>query len=215
MEKNCLEVLTPGILGYADGLSLQYELVAKRKDNKINDTLILLEHSPVITAGKRGKESDILITPEEAERLGVEIHVTERGGEITYHGPGQIVGYLIFALRRQARKIKKFVYTIEEVFISLLEKNFNIAARHDYEHTGVWVGDKKIAAIGIAIKEGITMHGFAFNVNTDLSHFEWIVPCGIQGKGITSLEQLTGATQNMQDVQEMIVSEFRSLFEYS
>ena len=177
---------------YREAYERQKDLHARRVAGEIPDTLWLLEHPPVITTGlRRDQDSNILIDP---AAVGAELVETERGGEVTYHGPGQLVGYLFVHMENHGFRVKRFVERLEEAFIRCLADAYGIAARHDAEHTGVWVGMEKITAIGIALRQRVTFHGFAFNVNTDLSHFGWIVPCGIAeaGRGVTSLERLTG-----------------------
>ena len=183
---------------YREALARQKELHAARVAGKIKDTLWLLEHPPVITTGiRRNQDAHILVDP---EVVGAEIVETQRGGEVTYHGPGQLVGYLFVAIENHGFKVRRFVERLEEGFIRYLADTYQIQARHDTEHTGVWVGTDKITAIGIALRERVTMHGFAFNVNTDLTHFNWIVPCGITDRGVTSLAKLLGRPQVMSEV---------------
>ncbi len=185
---------------YREAHERQKELHARRVAGDIPDTLWLLEHPPVITTGIRNDQSaNILIDP---NTVGAEIIETERGGDITYHGPGQLVGYLFIGIENHGFKVRRFVESLEEVFITYLAGAHGIQARHDDEHTGVWVGMEKITAIGIALRQRVTLHGFAFNVNTDLSHFNWIIPCGItqSGRGVTSLEKLTGQRVDMESV---------------
>ncbi len=196
---------------YDEALQWQYDLVEKRRAHEINDTLILLEHPPVLTTGRRDQAHNILI---DASSQGVQVVRTNRGGEVTYHGPGQMVGYLIVDLSQFSRRVKQFVHNLEEVFVRVLEKEFQIhAERHD-KHRGVWVGNEKITAIGLAIEREITMHGFAFNINTDLSHFNWIVPCGIQDRGVTSLEKLTGRKWLMEDMNKLVAAAYAKVYGY-
>ncbi len=209
-----LEVMDAGRMPYSEALDLQHRLVEARRENSIPDTLILVEHPPVITMGRKATERDILASRAELDAAGVEIHRITRGGEATYHGPGQIVGYAIIDLAAHQRKVRLFVERMEEVFVRLLERHYGIEARRDEEHRGVWVGNEKITAIGIAITRGITMHGFAFNVSPDLSHFSWIIPCGIRDRGVTSLEALTGKTLDLEKVKCQVVESFRSVFGY-
>jgi lipoyl(octanoyl) transferase len=201
-------------MGYAQALELQLRLVEERRAEKIDDTLILVEHPPVITMGRKATDEDILVPLEQLRETGVEIHRITRGGEATYHGPGQIVGYAIINLYNHQRKLRLFVERMEEVFIRLLERNYSITAGRDDEHRGVWVGDAKITAIGIAVTRAITMHGFAFNVAPDLSHFDWIVPCGIRDRGVTSLERLIGSRPDMETVKAQVVESFCEVYGY-
>jgi len=180
---------------YEQALTRQYELHKNRLENKIPDTLWLLEHPPVITTGLRKKQShNILINP---FTHGVAVVNSDRGGEVTYHGPGQLVGYLIASIEMHHCRVRALVKNIEAAFVRYLADLHNIEANTYPEHTGVWVGHDKITAIGIALKKRITLHGFAYNVNTNLSHFDWIVPCGIIDGGVTSLEKLTGNSYNL------------------
>ena len=190
---------------YAEGLRLMREAVAARKAGRIGDTLLLMEHPPVLTLGRNATRANILATGELLARKGVEVHEINRGGDVTYHGPGQLVGYPIFDLRGDwpgkdgADLIKKhlgsvdFVRLMEEALI-LTCKDFGVPAQRICKRTGVWtyaggsVPEKKLAAIGIHVSQAITSHGFALNVTTDLRDFDWIVPCGIADRGVTSLE---------------------------
>ncbi|TVR67968.1 MAG: lipoyl(octanoyl) transferase LipB [Spirochaetaceae bacterium] len=204
-----------GQVGYAEALALQHRLVRKRQDGTIPDTLLLLEHPPVITMGRSALDTDILATSEQLLGAGATVERIERGGETTYHGPGQLVGYVIIDLRTHLRSLKRFVHLLEEVFISLLGTHYGISADRDPEHRGVWVGDEKITAIGIAVQKRVTFHGFAFNVNTDLSHFQWIVPCGITDRGQTSLKQLTGEAQDMDRLKQETAGAVAEVFGFT
>ncbi len=199
-----LGVYDLAVMPYAAALDLQHRLVAARRDQRIDDTLLLLEHPPVITMGRSAVMEDVLISPADLASAGGTIEWIERGGETTYHGPGQLVGYLILDLRQHLRSLKRFVNLLEEVFVQVLQEHYAVEAHRDPEHRGVWVANEKITALGIAVKDRITFHGFAFNVNTDLSHFGWIVPCGITDRGQTSLERVTGTRQDMQKVKEEV-----------
>lgn len=210
-----LQVLKPGRLPYDQGLALQENLIQERIDERIPDTLVLLEHPPVITLGRNGAETDIVAAPATLEENGVAVHRIGRGGEATYHGPGQLVGYPIVHLYQRARDIRRFVFNLEEVFVRLLAREYGIEAGRDAEHRGVWVGTEKVTAIGIAIRNRVTMHGFAFNVNTNLSHFSWIIPCGIRDRGQTSLAKLLGHELDSGVVEELVERYFREVFGYS
>jgi len=199
-EAFCLEidVVNLGRMKYKEALKAQTEKWEKVSKEEERDTLFLVEHPSVITLGIRGKKENILVPEEELERMGVSVVQVNRGGDVTYHGPGQIVGYPIINLKHFGRDIRFFVERIENTFIKLLKDDYGIVAeRGDKTYTGVWVGNDKITAIGIEIKRWTTMHGFAFNVNTELSHFNWIIPCGLADRGVTSLEKLTGRKQDM------------------
>lgn len=209
-----LEIIKLGRMDYKEALELQTQLWQKVSSGEGRDTLLLVEHPPVITLGVRGVQEHILLPEEERTRLGVSTVQVNRGGDVTYHGPGQIVGYPIMNLNRWGRDIHDFVRRIENTFITLLMDDYGIRAeRGDKTYTGVWVGMEKITAIGIQVKKWTTMHGFAFNVNTDLSHFQWIVPCGLSDRGVTSLEKLTGLRQDMDKLFQRTAEAFCSCFQ--
>jgi lipoyl(octanoyl) transferase len=208
-----LNVCRLGRVEYGEALALQEKLLDLRQRGLIDDTLLLLEHPSVLTLGVRGDEANILAPREELEKLGVSVYRIGRGGDVTYHGPGQIVGYPIMNLAEHGRDIKQFVWNVEEVFIRLLGEKFNIQAdREEKKYTGVWVGDEKITAIGIAVKRWVTMHGFAFNVNTNLDHFAWINPCGLTDRGVTSLQKLLGHEMDFDGMNGLVAEHFASVF---
>ncbi|MZQ96397.1 MAG: lipoyl(octanoyl) transferase LipB [Acidaminobacter sp.] len=209
-----LQILNLGVCDYLSAYQIQLDLVAKRQKSEIEDTLILVEHPPVITLGKSAEDGHILFAEDYLREQGVEIHKIERGGDVTYHGPGQIVGYPIFDIKHGGIGIRTFVENLEQLFIRLLKEEFDIPAGKDPVHTGVWVNGSKITAIGLAVKRGVTMHGFAFNVNTNMSHFQLIVPCGIADRGVTSLEMLTGETQDYARTTELVAAYFCKVFGY-
>jgi lipoyl(octanoyl) transferase len=211
---NC-DIIRPGLLEYQEGLKLQNDLVTRRQRNEITDTLILLEHTPVVTMGRRADESHLTTTPGFLKSKGIAIHPTDRGGEATYHGPGQIVGYLILDITKRAGFVKKFVWDIEEIFIRLLKNEYGIESNRDLCHRGVWIMDEKITAVGISVKKGITMHGFAFNVCNDLAPFSWILPCGIPDKGVTSLEKTLGRKVEISKVYAEVEKYFKEVFGYT
>lgn len=183
-----LEVRTPGIVPYEDGLALQRRLVEERRAGTIPDVLLLLEHPPVITLGVKGDggRSNIIAGVEALAAAGVAVHEAGRGGDVTYHGPGQLVGYPILDLSPDRCDVHRYVRDLEEVMIRVCS-DYGLAARRVPGLTGAWIGDAKVGAIGVRISRWITSHGFAFNVNTNLEHFRLIVPCGIAGRGVTSL----------------------------
>ena len=208
-----IKVAKLGRLEYGKALAVQEKLLALRQAGKIGDIMLLVEHPPVLTVGRRGEYSNILLPTEELKAAGVEIFDVNRGGDVTYHGPGQIVGYPIMDLNEYGRDIKDYVGKIEEIFIRLLKDDYGITAhRDDKKYTGVWVENSKITAIGIAVKRWVTMHGFAFNVNTDLEHFRWINPCGITDKGVTSLQKLLGHAEDYERLNERVVWFFAQVF---
>ncbi len=185
---------------YSIAYSCQRVLHARRVAGDISDTLWLLEHPPVLTTGiRRNQSANILINPADHD---IEVFETERGGEVTYHGPGQLVGYLFVDMEGHGFRVKEFVKKLEAGFIVWLRERYRIDARHDAEHTGVWVGMNKITAVGIALRQKVSFHGFAFNINTHLTHFNWIVPCGINdsARGITSLEKLLGKSLDVNEI---------------
>jgi lipoyl(octanoyl) transferase len=212
-----LDIRRLGALSYGEGLALQRELVAQRKAGAIPDTLLLLEHPHVITLGvKRASgRSHIVASPERLADLEVEVHETGRGGDVTYHGPGQIVGYPILDLKPDRSDVHQYVRDLEEVMIRVCAA-YGVPARRIEGLTGAWVdtagGAEKIGAIGVRISRWVTSHGFAFNVNTDLEFFRLIVPCGIGDRGVTSLGRLLGAPLPLQDVEDAIAAAFCDVF---
>jgi lipoyl(octanoyl) transferase len=208
-----MNVIYLGKTKYPEALQLQEKIFQLRIKKNAADTLLIVEHPPVITLGIRGKISNVLASRDDLNKMKVSIHQINRGGDITYHGPGQIVGYPIFDLKESHISVKEFVNKIENALIDLLKKEFEIFAKSGgKDYTGVWVGDEKIAAIGIAVQHGITMHGFAFNVNTNLAHFQWINPCGISDKGVTSLEKILGKKQDFEGLEKMVAAYFCKTF---
>ena len=209
-----LEVHWLGTVSYADGLDLQKRLVDQRKSDAIPDQLLLLEHPPVITLGVKTRDdrSHIVATPQTLQDEGVEVFASGRGGDVTYHGPGQLVGYPIVDLRPDRCDVHRYVRDLEETLIKAVAR-FGVTAHRAPGLTGIWVGDKKLAAIGVRIARWITSHGFALNVTTKLDHFNLIVPCGIADKGVTSLAQLTAEHIDIQAVIPVIADAFASVFE--
>ena len=200
-----------GSVSYAEGLRLQAERIAARKGGEIPDTLLLLEHPHVYTLGRNAKRENLLISEERLAALGVQLYETDRGGDITYHGPGQLVGYPIFDLTQHRRDIGWFMRALEEVFIGVA-REFGIEAGRLAGAPGVWVGNEKLVAMGVHISRWVTSHGFAFNINTDLRYFDHIVPCGLRDKGVTSLARLLGRPVEMQLVIEKAVEHFAAVF---
>jgi lipoyl(octanoyl) transferase len=202
-----------GRVPYADALALQRSLVDDRRAGRIGDTLLLLEHPHVLTLGVRGDggRAHILATPDDLAGRGIEIHETGRGGDITYHGPGQIVGYPIIDLDPGRRDVHRYVRDLETVLIRTAAE-YGIEAGRVEGLTGVWVGDEKLAAIGVRIARWVTSHGFALNVNTQLDHFNLIVPCGIADRGVTSLARLLGRSVETADVENRIIEHFSNVF---
>ena len=188
-----------GLLDYQAAYDLQRRLHAQVVAGELPDLLLLLEHPHVYTLGRRGQQSHILAPDNMLTQLGVETHFTDRGGETTYHGPGQLVGYPIVNLRRWGGGVRKYVETLEQVLIGTLSE-FGITAHSEGKPTGVWVEDAKIAAIGVRVSRSVTMHGFALNVCPDLSFFDHIVPCGMPGARVTSMAQELGQEIAVSDV---------------
>ena len=209
-----LTILNKGLVDYGEALELQKELMHKRQNEEINDTLILLEHPPVITKGKRTEDHHIILSDEVLKKQGIGLYEIDRGGEATYHGPGQLVGYLIFHLYKRQRELKKFIANVEEIFIRLLKEEYGIISDRDLKHRGVWVDNEKITAIGISIHKAVTMHGFAFNINTNLDHFNWIIPCGITDKGVTSIKKITDKNQDMNIIKQLTGKYLAEIFNY-
>ncbi len=187
-----LAVRYPGRIGYEPALELQATLVERRRRGEIPDTLLLLEHSHVITLGSSGRTGHILLPRDELARRGIALHEAGRGGDVTYHGPGQLVGYPILDLKPDRRDLHRYLRSLEGMLIRVLGA-FALAGERDQSATGVWVGGAKVAAIGIRVSSGwITSHGFALNADTDLSYFDAIVPCGLPGRPVTSISRLLG-----------------------
>jgi lipoate-protein ligase B len=186
---------------------LQKEMQQQRINGNIEDTLILVEHDPVYTLGKNANEDHLLQSRDES----VDVFNIERGGDITFHGPGQLVGYPILDLSNYKKSVRWYMRTLEQVLIDTLIE-FKITAQQNDGLTGVWVGDEKIAALGVRISRWVTMHGFALNVNPDLSFYDGIIPCGIFDHGVTSMEQLLGETQNNDNVKNMVIEKFNKYF---
>ena len=209
-----LVVRTLGLVPYTDALALQRSLVDERRQNLIPDQLLLVEHPHVLTLGVRGDggRSHILASGDVLAARRVEVHETGRGGDITYHGPGQIVGYPIVDLKPDRCDVHRYVRDLEEVLIRTAG-DYGIEAGRVEGLTGVWVGLEKLAAIGVRISRWVTSHGFALNVTTDLDYFKLIVPCGIAGRGVTSLARLLGRNVDRLDVEHRIVGHFCRVFE--
>jgi len=202
-----------GLTPYAEALVLQEELVARRKRDEIPDQLLLLEHPHVITLGRAANRANVLADDAARARLGVELFETGRGGDVTYHGPGQLVGYPIVKLPPGHQDIRRYVRNIQEVLIRAA-RDFGVEAEpRGGDFVGVWVGAEKLAAIGVRISRWVTMHGFAFNVATDLNYFQLIIPCGIRGHGVTSLQKLLGHPVEMSAVVESVTRHFGEVFD--
>jgi lipoyl(octanoyl) transferase len=207
-----LDVRELGVLPYSAGVELQARLVGERRTGAITDTLLLLQHPHVITLGTGSHEENILLSPQELESRGIEIHSAGRGGDVTYHGPGQLVGYPILDLKPERCDLHRYLRDLEEVLILTLA-DYGLEAGRREGMTGVWVGDRKLAAIGVRVSSGwITSHGFALNVSTDLDFFETIVPCGIREHAVGSLAGELQRPVEMQEVGERLVNRFEQVF---
>ena len=202
-----------GRVDYANALELQRTLVQQRREGVIADQLLLLEHPHVITLGTSSKSDHILLDPDQRALLGIELFETGRGGDVTYHGPGQLVGYPILDLKPDRRDLHRYIRDIESALMRALS-DYDVAAHRREGLTGVWVADEKVAAIGVRVSSGwITSHGFALNVNTDLAYFDSIVPCGIREYGVTSLARVLGRDVDMHDVRARVASRFAEVFD--
>ncbi len=202
-----------GILSFQEAHQLQFDLVEARHSGHFDrDQLLLLEHPAVFTLGRRGGRENLMISETELKRLGIDLVPTERGGDITYHGPGQLVGYLLAVLDRDKMDIPHLVSNVEEVMIRTA-MDFDLHAGRDPRNHGVWVDGRKLGSIGIAIRHGITFHGFALNVNNDLTPFKWINACGLAGVEVTSMSALAGRRFRMTEVKQRIVRNFEDIFD--
>ena len=194
---------------YGAAFELQRKLVEQRKRGEIADQLLFVEHPHVVTMGRNARESNVLASPEMLERAGIALHETDRGGDVTYHGPGQIVGYPIFDLREWKRDVVAYIRGIEQVIIDALS-SFGIFSYRDPDATGVWTSEGKVAAIGVHISRWVTSHGFALNLETDLSYFRYIVPCGLT-KPVTSMRAV-GSTATRPEVIHALEQSFARVF---
>jgi lipoate-protein ligase B len=210
-----LDVRRLGVVPYQEALALQRSLVEERRANRIGDVLLLLQHPPVITLGVRGDggRSNIVAGVSRLGALGIEVAETGRGGDVTYHGPGQIVGYPLLDLRPDRCDVHKYVRDLEEVMIRTCA-DYGVTAGRINGLTGAWVGPAKIGAIGVRISRWITSHGFAFNVDTNLDHFNLIVPCGIFDKSVTSLRRLVRRDLSIEDVEDHVIRHFAAVFDH-
>lgn len=207
-----VRVLQLGRTAYARGLELQAEAVAAVQAKTGPETLLLLEHDPVFTMGRTTRQENVLFPADALRARGFEVFETGRGGDVTYHGPGQLVGYPIVDLNPDRRDVHRYVRDLEEVLIRVLA-DYGIVGGRVAGRTGAWVGDEKVAAIGVRIARWVTSHGFALNVSTDLAPFQLIVPCGISDKGVTSLERLLGRAVDPALLRARVVTRFCEVFE--
>lgn len=201
-----------GRIPYARGLELQERLVAERQAGRVPDQLLLLEHDPVFTLGRNARAENVLFPAQALREKGFEVYETGRGGDVTYHGPGQVVGYPILELPPERRDVHRYVRDLEEVMIRTCA-DYGLPATRVLGLTGAWIGDDKVGAIGVRIARWVTSHGFALNVSTDLSAFDLIVPCGIRGRGVTSLERQLGQAVPLVPVMDRLTAHFAAVFE--
>lgn len=222
-----LQVVDLGRLAYGSALERQLAAVERLKQARpdaqgaeeaapaasaADDQLLLVEHDPpVITIGRGGDSGNMLLSAEALRTRGFDVYESSRGGDVTYHGPGQLVAYPILDLNRHGRDVHRYLRRLEQTVIDMLSV-YGIAGRRDEQYTGVWVGQEKVCAIGVAITRWITYHGLALNVNTNLDHFGLIVPCGIRDRGVTSLAKLLGEPVEMSDVRRRLVDSFAAIF---
>jgi lipoate-protein ligase B len=201
-----------GLVEYVEAYALQRKLLHQRLQGEIPDTVLLLEHPPTITIGKSGKIENILISKEELFEEGISLFFVNRGGDATYHGPGQLVGYPILDLRNRGRDVHRYVYDLEEVLLKTIN-SFSIEAYRDTSHAGVWVKGEEVAALGLSIHKWISMHGFALNVHTKLDHFSLINPCGFLDRGATSISKLLNRKVSVAEVADILINKFAEVFD--
>jgi lipoate-protein ligase B len=205
------EIWDLGIVQYREAWKLQRRLHQHRVEGRIPDLLLLLEHPPTITIGRSGSLDNILISNKQMAQAGISLFFIDRGGDVTYHGSGQLVGYPILDLRNQGRDLRLYVRNLEEVMIRTLG-DFSIEADSDESHPGVWVRGEEIGAIGLSVRKWVSMHGFALNVNTDLDHFAFINPCGFSDKRATSMSKVIGRKISIEEVADHLKSHFCDTF---
>ena len=210
-ESNLCQAYDLGIIEYEKALQLQNNLVSTRLNDEIPDIILFLQHPSVVTIGLSGSEENVIASKELLIDKGIRVLHVDRGGDVTYHGPGQLVGYPIFDLSTKGKDIHQFVRNLEKVIIQTLD-TFSIPAYHDSQYPGVWVGREKICALGIRVTRWVTKHGFALNVNPDLSHFNYITPCGIADREVTSIAQLLGHNIAMEDVTTCLLEQYAQVF---
>jgi lipoyl(octanoyl) transferase len=214
MNNKILEYCNLGCIDYKEAWDLQKEIFSKRVSGEVEDVLLLLEHPNTYTLGKTANKENLKGTEDYLKENQISVYDIDRGGDITYHGPGQIVGYPIVDLNNWFKDTHKYLRTLEEVIIKTCN-DYGLMCERNPKHTGVWIDERKIAAIGIKVSRWVTMHGFAFNVNTDLNLFNGIIPCGIQDKSVTSLSKEINRSINIQEVKEKLLANFKEVFGYS
>ncbi len=200
------------LIDYKEAYDIQKKLWAQKLNGHVEDVLLLLEHPPTLTIGKSGKLENLLSAKEVLAEEGISLFFIDRGGDITYHGPGQLVAYPIIDLRNRGKDIHKYIHDLQEIIIRTLA-DFSIQATRDDKHIGVWVGEEKIAAIGVGVRRWIAMHGLALNVNPNLEHFSLINPCGIVDKGVTSIARILSHEVPMKVIINGLVKHFSEVFD--
>jgi len=206
------QVIDLGLKDYKETLQLQHQLVEQKHRENLPEILLLVEHNPVITLGRSSHPENILLDKAQLEQLKIQLHYIERGGDVTYHGPGQLVAYPIFDLNNYKQETHLFLRQLEEVIIKTVE-SYNLKAERIKGLTGVWVDGKKVASIGVAAKKWITFHGLALNVNTDLKYFSYIHPCGMLDKKVTSIAELLKRKVDFREVKDKLVDKFAEIFD--
>lgn len=204
-------VLNLGLVSYEKAYDLQKKFHKFRREGKTDDLLLLLEHEPVVTVGRRGKRENILVSEEFLHSKGIRVFEIDRGGDVTLHCPGQLVGYPILDLKFHGKNIHRYLRNLEEAIIRSL-KVYGVDAQRIENYTGVWVGDKKVASIGVGVKGWVSFHGFALNINPDLSYFSFIRPCGFEGRTVTSVEEILGRAVEPAGVRYHLIEHFGEVF---
>ena len=212
LSRRPLQVQRLGCVPYGPTLELQKERHREVVEGVSDDTLLLLEHTPVITTGRNTGDGHILVSEDALKEKGVDLYRAGRGGDVTFHGPGQIVGYPILKLQDGEKDVRRFVWKMEEVLIRTAD-DYGVVAERVEGLRGIWVGNDKLAAIGVRLSRWTTMHGFAINITTDLSGFDLVVPCGLTGRGVTSLRRLCGEAPNLKDVEDRLIVHLAAIFE--
>lgn len=212
MNDRPLWIIHAGIVPYDEAVALQERIHQSRREGRVPDVLLLLQHPAVITLGRSAHEEHLLVDPQALERRGVQVREAARGGDVTYHGPGQLVGYPIFDLHDHGKDVHRYLRSVEEALIRTLA-TFGLEGDRVPSLTGVWVGNEKVAAIGVGVRHWVTWHGFALNISTDLDAFKLIVPCGIRDRGVTSLERLLHRPVTEGEVVDAVIASFAEVFE--
>lgn len=214
MEKSharCLWVIKAGLIHYVDAWHLQRELSKARLSGTVSDTLLLLQHPPTITLGRGARKENLLATEDELRNRGMACFPTDRGGDVTYHGPGQLVGYPVIKLPDHDLSVSQYVRRLEDVLLATLAE-VGVTGQRLSGLVGVWAAGYKVAALGIKVSRGITTHGFALNVNNDLTPFRCMHPCGLRGVQVTSVSELVGSVVSVGEIEEIVINQFRRLF---